>query len=90
METRTIDADGRINLPPEFANATVVIDRVSESEIRIRKAEGSAANVRFVEEAPRPPLDDRDRDRFLDLLEDAPPPNEALKAAFEGYRRRHG
>lgn len=90
METRTIDADGRINLPPEFANTTVFIDRVSESEIRIRRAEGPAANIRFIEEEPRASLGDRDRDRFLELIENAPPPNEALKAAFDGYRRRHG
>src|SRR5271165_4372905 len=38
METRSTDAKGRISLPKAFANATVIIDQVSDSEIRIRKA----------------------------------------------------
>ena len=39
METRSTDAKGRITLPRPFAKATVVIDPISDSEIRIRKAE---------------------------------------------------
>ena len=35
-------------------------------------------------------LSDRDRDRFLDLLENPPPPNAALKAAFKRHSRRVG
>ena len=31
-------------------------------------------------------LSDRDRDRFLELLDNPPPPNEALRRAFQRYR----
>jgi hypothetical protein len=37
-ETRSTDAKGRICLPRAFANATVIIDQLSETELRIRKA----------------------------------------------------
>jgi hypothetical protein len=38
METRSTDAKGRICLPRAFANATVIIDHLSDTELRIRKA----------------------------------------------------
>jgi hypothetical protein len=37
-ETRTTDAEGRVCLPRAFANATVVIEQISETELRVRKA----------------------------------------------------
>jgi hypothetical protein len=38
LETRTTDAKARVCLPKTFANATVLIEQVSETELRIRKA----------------------------------------------------
>ncbi len=38
LETRSTDAKGRVSLPKAFANATVIIEHVSENELRIRKA----------------------------------------------------
>ena len=38
LETRSTDAKGRVSLPKAFANATVIIEQVSENELRIRKA----------------------------------------------------
>ena len=38
METRSTDAKGRVSLPKTFANATVIIEQLSENELRIRKA----------------------------------------------------
>ena len=38
METRSTDAKGRISLPKAFANATVIFDQLSDTELRIRKA----------------------------------------------------
>jgi hypothetical protein len=35
--TRKTDAKGRVLLPSDFANALVVVDRVSDDEVRIRK-----------------------------------------------------
>jgi len=36
------------------------------------------------------PLSDRDRDLFLDLLDNPPEPNAAFRKAAEAYRERHG
>ena len=81
IETRSTDAKGRICLPKGFANATVIIDRVSETEIHIRKAVVIPQDdVRFYEETAAP-LSDRDRDRFLDLLDNPPKANNALRHA---------
>lgn len=80
-ETRTTDAKGRLSLPKEFANATVVIERVSATELRIRKARVIPEDeVKFVEETTTV-LSDRDRDRFLDLLANPPKANKALRRA---------
>jgi hypothetical protein len=79
--TRTTDSKGRVSLPASFANATVVIERVSETELRIRKAYVIPEDeLRFAEDSITT-LSDRDRDTFLALLNDPPPPNDALKSA---------
>ncbi len=52
-ETRTTDAKGRVCLPKAFANATVVIEQVSETELRVRKARVIPEDeIRFREETP--------------------------------------
>lgn len=85
METRSTDAKGRISLPKAFANATVIIEQVSDTEVRIRKALVIPEDeVRFYEEAAAP-LSDRDRDRFLDLLDNPPKANDALKRAAQRH-----
>jgi hypothetical protein len=88
--TRTTDKKGRVSLPKGFANATVIIEQVSDTELRIRKArvvpEDEAA---FAEEAPLV-LSDRDRDRFLALLDNPPPPSDALRKLMSGPRRTDG
>ena len=90
METRSTDSKGRISLPKAFANATVIIDQVSDTEVRIRKAVVIPEDeIRFYEETARP-LTDRDRDRFLDLLDNPPAANAALKRAIEKHAKPHG
>lgn len=90
METRTTDAKGRISLPRSFANATVIVEQVSETEVRIRKAVVIPEDeVRFSEETAAP-LSDRDRDRFLDLLDNPPAANAALKRAAARHAKPHG
>jgi hypothetical protein len=89
METRSTDGKGRVSLPKGFANATVIIDQLSDTELRIRKAVVVPEDaVRFYEEATAP-LSDADRDRFLQLLDQPPEPSPALKQAAE-RRPRHG
>ena len=90
METRSTDAKGRICLPRAFANATVIIDQVSDIELRIRKAVVMPQDeVRFDEETAVP-LSDRDRDRFIKLVDHPPKANAALRRAAARNARRHG
>ena len=89
IETRSTDAKGRISLPRAFANATVIVEQVSDTEIRIRKAVVIPEDeVRFYEETAAP-LSDRDRDRFLDLLDHPPAATEALKRAARKHVKPH-
>jgi hypothetical protein len=88
--TRTTDQKARVSLPKSFANATVVIEQVSDSEVRIRKAQVIPEDeMSFYEESARP-LSDRDRDAFLALLDKPPPANAALRRAARMYKKRHG
>jgi hypothetical protein len=86
--TRTTDRKGRVSLPQSFANATVVIEQISDTELRIRKAQVIPEDeVRFSEESPVT-LSDHDRDLFLRLLDNPPPPGEALKKAAAQHQPR--
>lgn len=88
--TRTADDRARIALPKEFANQTVVVEQVSKSELRIRKAKPSSRRKsEFVEETVTR-LTDADRDRFLKLLDVPPKPNAALKKAMAKFQADHG
>ena len=90
IETRTTDTKARVTLPRAFANATVIIEQVSETEVRIRKARVILEDdVRFYEETASP-LSDRDRERFLDLLDNPPAPAAALVRAAAKHRKRRG
>jgi hypothetical protein len=89
--TRTTDPKARVSLPKAFANTTVIIEQISETELRIRKAQVIPEDeIRFAEESGTP-LSDRDRDLFLALLDNPPPANKALQRAAAKYKkRRHG
>jgi hypothetical protein len=90
MLIRTTDKKARVSLPGAFANATVVIEQVSDTELRIRKAQVVPEDeYRFPEESVTP-LSDRDRDLFLAMLDNPPAPNEALRRAAAKHRKRHG
>ena len=90
METRSTDSKGRVSLPKAFANATVIIEQLSDTEVRIRKAVVIPEDeVRFYEETAAP-LSDRDRDRFLELLDNPPAANVALKNAAKKHAKAHG
>ena len=90
VETRTTDAKARLVLPKEFANATVIIEQVSETELRVRRAKVIAEDeLPFTEESASP-LSDRDRDRFLSLIANPPAPTPALKKAASRHKARRG
>ena len=85
IHTRTTDAKGRVTLPRDFANSTVIIEHVNETELRIRKARIVAEDqLSFREENPTV-LSNEDRDRFIQLLDNPPKPDAALRCAA----RRH-
>jgi hypothetical protein len=89
VETRNTDSKGRLVLPQSFANATVIVERISDSELRIRKAKVVPEDEYRFEEEFRVPLSDRDRDIFLAMLENPPPANAAFRRAAAKYKRRH-
>jgi Protein of unknown function (DUF1778) len=95
---RTTDPKGRVSLPKAFANATVIIEQISDTELRIRKAQIIPENEMRFYEGSTSPLSDRDRDLFLSLLDEPPAANEALRRAAaaskksrrQSKKRRHG
>ena len=89
-EICTTDGHARLTLPKAFANSKVIIEHLSESELRIRLAPSSDTDERsFVEESITH-LSDTDRDRFLDALANPPAPTIALTRAAARYKSRRG
>ena len=87
-ETRTTGKKARVTLPRGFANATVIVEQVSDTEVRNRKAVVIPKDeFKFAEEM-RTPLSDRDRDIFLDMLDKPREPTEAHRRAFAKYAKR--
>lgn len=87
-DTRTTDSKARLVLPMSFANATVIVDQLSDTEIRVRHA-GAIPEPEFcfVEQTIEA-LSDRDRDRFLEILAMPPVPVSDLKQAAERHKAR--
>lgn len=90
QEMQTADSQARITLPAEFAETTVVVERVSPFEIRIRKVDESSRGLEDVPENHVTMLSDRDRDRFLELIESHPTASAKLREAMSKRRGRDG
>jgi hypothetical protein len=86
---RFTDKKGRLILPPRFANSAVLVEEVSETELRIRKAVILPEDELPFTEEQRPPLSDGDRDFLLALLAAPPKANAALRKAAKAHRRGH-
>ncbi len=87
---RIADSKGRIVLPG-FANATVIIEALSENEYRLRKAKVIPEDeLRFSEESLPVSLSDRDAQRFLRVLDSPPKPNAAARRAAKRLKHDHG
>jgi hypothetical protein len=87
---RFTDKKGRLILPARFANSAVLVEEVSDTELRIRKAVILPEDeIPFTEEH-RSPLSNEDRDFVLSLLAAPPKANAELKKAARERRRRHG
>jgi hypothetical protein len=87
---RFTDKKARLILPARFASSAVLIEEVSETELRIRKAVVLPEDELPFTEELRAPLADEDRDFLLALLSDPPKANASLKKAARQHRRRHG
>jgi uncharacterized protein (DUF1778 family) len=85
-DVRVTDSKARLTLPRAFANSTVLIEVVSDVEIVIRKAK--VVPLSPEDELPQlphvQPLSDADRDLFVSILDNPPPPNDALRKLMRG------
>lgn len=88
-ETRTTDSKARLVLPKSFANATVIVEQVSDTEIRIKRAKVVAEDDLLFAEERTTNLSDIDRDLFLKMLSKPAIPNEALKTAAVRHKARN-
>jgi bifunctional DNA-binding transcriptional regulator/antitoxin component of YhaV-PrlF toxin-antitoxin module len=87
-ELRETDDKGRVTLPKGFANATLLIERVSDVELVIRKAKvvplsPGGSDEPFLEEQPIL-LSPEEQMAFFEALMNPPGPNEALKKLMSG------
>jgi hypothetical protein len=88
--TRTTDGKARVSLPRTFANSVILIEQISETELRIGKAQVVPEDELPLREESTTPLTDRDRELFLTLLNKPPSANAALKKAVSRHKRRRG
>ncbi len=87
---RNADSKGRVALPG-FANATVVISRVNETEFRVQKAKViPEKDLEFHEENLPLKLSKRDTLAFLASLENPPPPNARARRAAKKFMKNNG
>jgi hypothetical protein len=87
---RVVDNKGRVSLPG-FANATVIIEAISDTEYRVRKARViPEEELRFSEEEMPIRLSERDAKSFLEALENPPKPNAAMRRAVKRFKANYG
>jgi hypothetical protein len=84
------DSKGRVTLPG-FANAAVIVEAISDSEYRVRKAKVIPEDeLTFSEEANPVKLSEADALRFLDALENPPRPTPAARRAAKRFQKHYG
>lgn len=88
---RTADSKGRVTFPG-FANATLIIEQVDETEYRVRKAAVlPEKDLHFHEEDFPVELSERDATQLAEALENPPPPNKLARATARKFRKEfHG
>ena len=87
---RIVDNKGRVNLPG-FANATVIIEAISDSEYRVRKARVIPEDeLHFSEEEMPVRLSESDAQRLVESLDNPPKPNAAARRAVKRFKANHG
>jgi hypothetical protein len=90
QELQTADAQARVTLPVEFAETMVVVELLSPSEVRVRKVGEASDELSTLPENLVTMRTDRDRDRFLELIESQPIANAALREAMGKRRQANG
>jgi hypothetical protein len=85
---RTADSRGRVALPG-FANATLLIEKVDDTEYRVRKII-PARELLFHEEDFPVNLSKRDAAKLMRALENPPPPNAAARRAARRFAEGRG
>ena len=87
---RIADSKGRVILPG-FANATVIIEAVSDTEYRIRKARVIPEDdLRFPEEEMPIQLTEREGKMVLEMIDNPPKPNAAARRAAKRFKKNYG
>jgi hypothetical protein len=87
---RTADSKGRVALPG-FANATLIIEKVDDTEYRVRKAKVIPENeLHFHEEDFPIKLSARDAAKVVEMLTNPPAPNKAARRAAKRFMKDHG
>ena len=87
---RTAYSKGRV-IFPGFANATLIIERVDDTEYRVRKVQViPEKDLQFHEEDFPGELSERDAVAFVKALADPPSPNRAARRAARKFGKRLG
>ena len=87
---RIADSKGRVVLPG-FANATLIVEKVDETEYRVRKAKVvPEKKPQFHEDEFPLKLSARDAAAFLQALEKPPEPNAAARKAAREFVKVYG
>lgn len=89
IEKQTTPARLNFRLPPEIKERienAALVSGVTVTDFAVSALAERAEEV--LERHERRVLSARDRDLFLDLLENPPAPNERLKAAVTKYKKR--
>jgi uncharacterized protein DUF1778 len=84
------DSKGRVALPG-FANAILIIEKIDDTEYRIRRAKVIAEkDLHFLEEDFPLQLSARDAASVAEAMENPPAPNQAARRAAKRARKHHG
>jgi len=87
---RTADSKGRVALPG-FANAMLIIEKIDDTEYRVRRAKVIAEkDLHFLEEEFPLKLSTRDAASVVEAMENPPAPNQAARRAARRVQKHHG
>lgn len=87
---RNADNKGRVALPG-FANAVVIIERIDDTEYRVRRGKVIAEkDLRCHEEDFPVKLSARDASAVVEAMENPPAPNQAARRAAKRFRKHYG